>query len=551
MAPKLPYPLNGLQGRTSHSIKLQKNIDALYHNIAIFNQVRSFCKENLETELEKLRKEAAATVEYLTSKSKFYEAAVLVNLMVASPSSYTTKSIEARNFDRVTLESPYLGTLIENEKNCGRLFHHIKSATTLSANRSRLYKSALQYSDIQDAQAILQMFIEERLRGTLVQPEGEVREYTSTVYHKIDPLEHRACLWGEENGQMFLRDFDATTMREKRNLLGETGLCVASKRGFDSPELGMVRYRSVDSMPETATDVRGGDVILASVLAGRWNTVADIVREAPKPRTSAFFSHAEVPGLERIWKAFPDLHSNHWACLDPYQLATLMGNLEFINRAEVVAPDLFAKTYTRHHNNEDNSIYGYLSGTFPELTLGEYHPVILSALAGFTDITRYHLERNPDLSKLQTSSWDGKLGALFLIAFKRGDLELLDLLNEVAPFELSNGERVVLSRQAAELAAPTVFQTWMNLAWFDLGGFTWGADPVRCELWRAILESLCSRYEGTQESEDRGIQNDKTRFMEVIWAMEQSMYLARCGCQSCQEYYLKAHQTLGTFDQSG
>ncbi|KAK6508450.1 hypothetical protein TWF506_010541 [Arthrobotrys conoides] len=544
-----------IQGTALPFYQQPNNIDTLYQNFAIFNRVRNFCKENLEVELERLLKEAESTVEYLTSKDKFYDAAVLVDLMTASPSSYTTNSINARSLDRVSMESPYLGILIENEKKRGQLLYYIKSATIPSANYAPVYKSALQYSDIRDAQAILQRFIEEHLRGALSHSEEGSKNSSSTVYHRIDPLEHRICSWAENDTQLqtVLQNIDITTTAMGRNLLGETGLCIARKHDFSSPQLGIIGYRSIKN-DNTATDVRGCGVILATILAGHWNEAAsDIIREARAPEESAFFSQVEVPGLDTIQKAFPGFHprySNRWSYLDSYQLATLMGNLDFIQQVDTVAPSFFAKAYNRHHGNEDSSIYGYLRGILPELPLAEYHPVILSALAGHIDITRYHLEKNPELSKLETNSWNGRLGALFLIAFKRSDIELLGLLNEVALFELSNGERVVLSRKAAGLAAPIVFQTWMNLAWFDLSGFTWGQESIRCELWRAILGSLQLRYEGTQGTEDRDIQNEKARFIEVIWAMEQSMYLARCGCPSCEEHYLEAHQVLSTFDQS-
>ncbi|KAF3120356.1 hypothetical protein TWF569_010970 [Orbilia oligospora] len=556
-----PGPTQGLEttmysqwipGISPPRYQIPNNADALHQNLAIFNQIQNFCKNNLQAVLEKLRKEGGATVEYLASKNRFYEATALANLMVLSPISYTTKSIEKRNFDRSSTESPYLRILIENEKNSGQLLYHIKSATIPSVNYPAVYKSAVQYGDIESAQAILQNFIEKHLLGTLLRNEGESESYSSTIYHKIDPLAHRTCFWAENGntGYWSLQSIGITTMAMERNLLGETGLCVARKYGFNNPELAAISQHSIKT-DETTTDVRGCGIVLATALAGHWDeTVFDIIREAKTPKMSAFFSRAEVPGLEKIQKSFPGLHPNHWSYLDPYQLVTLMGNLGFIQQVEAFAPGFFAQTYNKHHKNEDNSIYGYLSGIFPELTLGEYHPVILSALAGYTEITRYHLEKNPELSKLQTNSWGGKLGALFLIAFKRGDLELLDLLNEVAPFELSSSERVVLSRQAAELAAPIVFQTWVNLAWFDLGGFTWGADSVRCELWRAILQSLYSRYEGTQGTEDRDIQNEKACFVDVIWGLEQSMYLARCGCPSCEEHYLRAHQVLSSFDQN-
>ncbi|KAF3213924.1 hypothetical protein TWF192_002150 [Orbilia oligospora] len=539
------------QGMDLPPYQKPENTDILYQNFAIFNQVRSYCKENLEVELERLLKEANTAADYLNRKNKIYDAAILVNLMMTPPSSYTMKSIKERHLDRLCMKSPYLGVLMENEKSRGQLLYYVKSATIPLADYPAI---PIQNKDIQNAQKILQKFIQERLLGTLPQNEGKSENRSSTVYHKIDPLDHRT---------LFLLDRDKaelegwspqftgiTTMVMKRNLLGETGLHLAKKYGLKNLELEISGdiYHSANSY-EITTDIRGCGAILAIVLVGRWDEyISDLERQAEVLTVRGFFSQAEVPGLEKIQKAFPGLHSNPWSYLDPYQLATLMGNLDFIRQVEASAPGFFSQTYNRHHTNEDNSVYGYLSGIFPELTLGEYHPVILSALAGYTDITRYHLKKNPELSKLQTNSWGGKLGALFLIAFKKGDLELLDLLNEVAPFELSSGERVVLSRQAAELATPIVFQTWVNLAWFDLGGFTWGADSVRCELWRAILESLYSRYEGTQGTEDQDIQNEKARFVEVIWGLEQSMYLARCGCPSCEEHYLKAHQVLSSFD---
>ncbi|KAF3313224.1 hypothetical protein TWF173_006184 [Orbilia oligospora] len=538
-------PPQWVQGTDLPPYQKPENTDILYQNFAIFNQARSYCKENLEVELKRLLKEADTAADYLTRKSKVYDAAVLVSLMMTPPSSYTTKSIKERHRDRLSMKSPYIGILIENERNRGQLLYYVKSATIPLADYP-----AIQCKDIQNAQKILQKFIQERLLSALPQNDGKSENRSSTVYHKIDPLEHRNLfrLDMDKAEGWSLQFTDITTMTMKRNLLGETGLHFAKKYGLKNLELEISGYicHSINS-GDTTTDIRGCGIILAVVLAGCWDeTVSDIIREAKTPKMSAFFSRAEVPGLEKIQKSFPGLPSKHWSYLDPYQLATLMGNLSFIQQVEAFAPSFFAQAYNRHHRNEDNSIYGYLSGIFPELTLGEYHPVILSALAGYTEITRYHLEKNPELSKLQTNSWGGKLGALFLIAFKRGDLELLDLLNEVAPFELSSGERVVLSRQAAELAAPIVFQTWVNLAWFDLGGFTWGADSVRCELWRAILESLYTRYEGTQGTEDRDIQNEKACFVDVIWGLEQSMYLARCGCPSCEEHYLKAHRVLSS-----
>ncbi|KAF3285975.1 hypothetical protein TWF970_009541 [Orbilia oligospora] len=542
-------PPQWAQGTDLPPYQKPENTDILYQNFAIFNQVRSYCKENLEVELERLLKEADTAADYLTRKSKIYDAAVLVNLMMTPASSYTTKSIKERHLDRLRMKSPYIEILIENEKNRGQLLYYVKSATIPLADYPAI---PIQCKDIQNAQKILQKFIQERLLGTLPQNEGKLENHSSTVYHKIDPLEHRTLFRLDRDKAELegwsLQFTSITTMAMKRNLLGETGLHLAKKYGLKNLELKISSdiYHSINS-DEITTDFRGCGITLATVLAGRWDEyISDLERQAEALTVRGFFSQAEVPGLEKIQKAFPDLHSNHWSYLDSYQLATLMGNLDFIRQVEASAPGFFSQTYNRHHKNEDNSVYGYLSGIFPELTLGEYHPVILSALAGYTEITRYHLGKNPELSKLQTNSWGGKLGALFLIAFKRGDLELLDLLNEVAPFELNSGERVVLSRQAAELAAPIVFQTWANLAWFDLGGFTWGADSVRCEWWRAILESLYSRYEGTQGTEDRDIQNEKACFVDVIWGLEQSMYLARCGCPSCEEHYLKAHRVLSS-----
>ncbi|KAK6333210.1 hypothetical protein TWF718_011032 [Orbilia javanica] len=449
-----------------------RNIDQLYKNLATFNKVRAFCKENLEIELEKLRKEAEATVEYLASKNRFYEAGALVNFMVMSPNSYTTKAIEAQNADRANLGSPHLGALAENEKNCGQLFHYVKSATTPSASRPLVYRSMLQRNDLQNAEKILQKFIEKYLRGTLVQTEGRSKSYTSTVYHKIDPIEHRTCFWGVRNVQIFLQGFDLAAIRSKRNLFGETGLCVAGKHGLDSLELCIPGYHGADATDEVTTDARGSDITLTLVLAGCWNgTVSDVLRRAGDTRAGAFFSHAEVPGLQKIQEAFPDLCPNNWSYLDSYQLATLMGRLDFLEQMEAVAPNASASTYAKHDATKDGSVYNCLKGALPELPLGEYHPVILSALAGYTEITRYHLEKISNLDLFPVNARCGQLGALFLIAFKKDDLGLLDLLQEAAPFlELSNDERIALSRQAAELAMPSVFHIWMNSAWPDLAG---------------------------------------------------------------------------------
>ncbi|KAK6527052.1 hypothetical protein TWF281_010247 [Arthrobotrys megalospora] len=530
--------------------------DVLYQNFEKFHKLQIFCKGHLEAELEKLRKESNAVVEYLSTRNKLYEAAALVNVMATSPWSYTTKSIEARNAHRAHINSPYLGALAENEKNCGQLFLYIKAATIPSARYTLPYTPAVQYRDIKAAQGILHRLIKDRLQGTLVQTGGVSRSDHRTVYHQIDPLEHRACFLKDEN-LLLEPDWHDSAAISQENLLGEAGTRIIRKYNLNSPVVAMVCHDSLEVAGGIAVDIRGMDIVLALVFDGHWSeTVADMLhhpiwRCGPRsPRKGAFFSDTEVPGLAEIRKAFPNPFSNHWVHLDAFQLATLMGNLFFIEQLEAVAPDLSKGIYIRPAADDNDDIFRYMKCLVPEPMFGEYHPVVLSALAGYTRITRYYLDKDPILSKPQSEG--GALEALLLIAFKRGSLELLYLLNEGALIGLDGSKRIMLSRQAVELAAPDMFHTWMNLAWFDLNGPVWGAmGSIRCQLWQAILSSLWAQYEGTQGIQNREIQNEKVRFFQVICAMEQSMYLARCGCSNCQGYYVGFRQTLGSFEQSG
>ncbi|KAK6512357.1 hypothetical protein TWF481_001245 [Arthrobotrys musiformis] len=572
-----------IPGRDLPRYQAPDDIDDLRKNFAIFNHVRIFCKENLEIELEKLRKEANSTVEYLTSKGKFYEATALVNLMMESPSSYTTKSIEARISERASMDQalPYFGALVENEKNCGRLFYFIKSATIPSTKQSTPYELTFQYSDIKDAQSMLQKLINERLLGSLAQIEGAIGENTSTVYHKIDPLEHRACLWKGGNVRLISGSWYSmfASVASKRNLLGEASIYVAKRHAIPLLEVGAADQLGLylDSLRDVSTDIRGGDIIATSILAGHWDdTVSAILKfwvaGCRWTWTIAFFSPNEVPGLKRIQKMSSSPPPNDWVCLSFHQLVTLMGKLGFIERAEVVAPALFPDVYSHHPRDDtETEVYSHLTGKIPLPALSKCHIVALSALAGYTDITRHYLENDPTLYKSESSPYDRKLVVLLLIAFKMDDQELLHLLNDFAPFKaaLSKEKRITLSRQTAEIATPDLFQIWMNLAWTNLDGYIWEANSnsyymdgemymswsvdnqlqrrnvhVRCALWRAILESLYERYEGTQGTNDEKLRGEKAGFMQVIWVMEQSMYFARCVCERCQGHYLKAYGAL-------
>ncbi|KAK6349144.1 hypothetical protein TWF730_009898 [Orbilia blumenaviensis] len=519
--------------------------NSLYRNFMIFNEIRIFCKARLEAELVKLQAEANAIVEHLSSRGdcKVYEARALLDLMTMSPISYTTKSIKTQVTHYSGMESPYLSALLKNQKTCGQLFLYLKTKTIPSACHTHEVapEASLQYSDFQRAEKILHNLILTRLIGTPRQPVSENIAILLSFYRGIDPLPHRAC-WLKDEHLAHSLSSDRPVTALHRNLLGETEIHIARKNKLEHLAFAVSQDTSMEEI--TRPDIRGMDAISARFLDDGLDGISAETFNTPERlnlRRCACFLIDEVPGLKEIRNSFPGTRLGEWVRLNPYQLAALTGKLDLINILDVhesherALQAAFSGYSIPAYKNDICRMYDFLAGRSlePVFNLEGYQPVVLSALAGYIDITRHYLESYPPLFTGQSKG--GVLQTLLLIAFKKGNLEFL---KEASPFGLDVNSPIILSRQAAEIATPEAFHLWMNLAWSGLMG------PVRCQLWQIILSSLRARYSNTPGVEDQAIQDEKVRFVEVVGVMRESMYLTGCGCRDCEKSYTSFCQDL-------
>ncbi|KAK6538783.1 hypothetical protein TWF694_010351 [Orbilia ellipsospora] len=536
--------------------------EELDFNFEIFNTIRTTLMVNLENELEKLRKEAVPMVEYYNSKRRFSEVSILVGLMRTSATSYTTKALRKRNI--VRLQEQYLTTLTLNEMNCGQILLYIKAAT-IPHDHIPICLPTLDH--IIAAESSLDKLIR-RLDFELCQPSTRSLIILK-LYRMIDPiwqralfLAHRDNVIQQQISRHLSREGCGLTIVESKNLLCETGVHIALRHHLTNAQAIIETSLAGYGLTYSAFDFRGADIFDAYILYKRLNSLtwnsADPQNYYIMHRKPCFVSSTEVPSLQNIRKIMPGLVSEEWVLLKPYQLAVLLGELDSFIQVETIMHTVF-HSWSHHaslplslSDADKSDLCRYMEGNLPSINIGNLHPVTLSALFGYLDITEYILQKYPVLAKPNIEG--GALETIAMIAFKMQEPKLLNLLSNSIRSLKDTRILIGLSSCAAKFASPSFFEEWMNSSWFESdsepGNRKMGvaAEKIRCMLWQSVIPTLCGRYQSKAPDDtdpgnsgsvlDDAGKEDLWQFLRIVKEMADGLsYLARCHCDNCEKYW--------------
>ncbi|KAF3909627.1 hypothetical protein AA313_de0207019 [Arthrobotrys entomopaga] len=514
----------------------------------MFNTIRETLTVNFENELEKLRKEAMAMVEYYNSKLRFSEASVLVGLIRTSPASYTTKALRVRNLAR--LQDQYLSTLTLSEVNCGQLLLYIKAAT-IPFDYIPVRLPTLDH--IIAAESSLEQLVR-RLDLDLCQPSTRSL-ITIKLYAMVDPIWQRALFLAHRDNTVqqqinnhISRKGHKLAIVESKNLLAENGIHIALRHQLTNVQAIIDAILAGPALAFSAFDIRGVDVLDVYILFKRLGTLN---RNAVKPQDACFMveqpcfiSSTEIPRLHNFRKTMPGFAPEEWVLLNPYQLAVLLGDLETFIQVEAFlrASSASGTSHTRLplslSDADKSDLCRYMEGNPAVIYLENLHPLTLSALFGYFDITKYILQKYPVLAKPNVEG--GALETLAMIAFKKHEPRLLNLLSTSIRSLKDPRILIGLSSCAANFASPSFFEEWMNSSWFGSNSqpanrkMGMAPEKIRCMLWQSVIRALCERYQ-SKVSDDAG-KEDLWQFLGIVKEKANSFsYLARCHCDLCEK----------------